>query len=346
MRMANGRMTNMKRTVTVFAALVLTGAAATACGGRQDAPAADSGGEITCEVGADTRVSIATGNSTGVYFSLGNAYAEQISAATNGTVKATAAETGASVQNIEQLVAGSYQVAFSLADTASDAIEGTGSFDGKEQPIQAISRIYPNYTQVVVRKDSGITSLADMRGKRVSTGSPGSGTEVIANRLLETAGLNPQSDVAAQRLDLTKTVDGMKDGSIDALFWSGGLPTPGITDLFTSIGNDVSFIDITSQLGPMAEISPAYEEGLIPAATYQLPSDVPTIVVPNMLLVRNDLDANLACVLTKTLFEKQPELAKVVGAAKGITLENARDTDPVPLNRGAELALDELNAPK
>ena len=102
----------------------LTGAAATGCGGRQDAPSADSGGEITCEVGSDTRVSIATGNATGVYFSLGNAYAEQISAATDGKVKATAAETGASVQNIQQLVGGSYQVAFSLADTRGRRCRG------------------------------------------------------------------------------------------------------------------------------------------------------------------------------------------------------------------------------
>lgn len=330
----------------VFAALLLTGVAATGCGGRQDAPSSDSGGEITCEVGSDTRVSIATGNATGVYFSLGNAYAEQVSAATEGKVKATAAETGASVQNIQQLVGGNYQVAFSLADTAADAVEGKGSFDGEKQAVQALARIYPNYTQVIARTGSGITSIADMRGKRVSTGSPGSGTEVIANRLLESAGLNPQSDVAAQRLDLTKTVDGMKDGSIDALFWSGGLPTPGITDLLTTAQGDVAFIDITPQLAKMQEVSPAYEEGVIPAATYGLPADVKTIVVANMLLVRDDVDANLACVLTKTLFEKQPQLAEVVGAAKGITLETARDTDPVPLNRGAEQALNDLKAPE
>ena len=328
------------------AALVLTGVAATGCGGRQDAPSADAGGDITCEVNADTRVSIATGNATGVYFSLGNAYAEQISTSTNGKVKATAAETGASVQNIQQLVSGTYQVAFSLADTAADAVQGKGSFDGKEQPVQALSRIYPNYTQVIARKSSGITSIADMRGKRVSTGSPGSGTEVIANRLLESAGLNPASDVAAQRLDLTKTVDGMKDGAIDALFWSGGLPTPGITDLLTSARNDVVFIDITPQLGKLQEASPAYEEGVIPAATYGLPADVKTIVVANQLLVRDDVDANLACVLTKTLFDKLPQLQQVVGAAKGIKLDTARDTDPVPLNRGAEQALNDLKAPK
>ncbi|MCH9668994.1 MAG: TAXI family TRAP transporter solute-binding subunit [Actinomycetia bacterium] len=336
----------MRSAGRVFTALMLAGIAATGCGGRQDAPNADSGGEVTCEVGADTRVTIATGNATGVYFSLGNAYAEQISAATVGKVKATAAETGASVQNIQQLVDGRYQVAFSLADTAADAVEGKGSFDGNDQPVQALSRIYPNYTQVIVKVDSGIRSLADMRGKRVSTGSPGSGTEVIANRLLAAAGLDPESDVSAQRLNLTKTVDGMKDGAIDAMFWSGGLPTPGITDLLTSARDDVAFLDIIPQLAKMQEVSSAYEEGVIPADVYGLPADIKTIVVPNMLLVRDDLDANLACVLTKILFERKTELEQVVSAAKGINLDSARDTDPVPLNRGAERALDELNAPK
>ena len=112
---------------------------------------------VTCEVDTDTRISIATGNTTGVYFALGNAYAEQISAATGGKVKATAAETGASVQNIQQLVAGDYQVAFSLADTAADAVQGKDSFD-EAQPVQALSRIYTNSTQVIVRNDAGITT--------------------------------------------------------------------------------------------------------------------------------------------------------------------------------------------
>ena len=151
------------------AALVLTGVAATGCGGRQDAPSADAGGDITCEVNADTRVSIATGNATGVYFSLGNAYAEQISTSTNGKVKATAAETGASVQNIQQLVSGTYQVAFSLADTAADAVQGKGSFDGKEQPVQALSRIYPNYTQVIVAEITAGSPRSPICGE---SGSP------------------------------------------------------------------------------------------------------------------------------------------------------------------------------
>ncbi|GLY94928.1 TAXI family TRAP transporter solute-binding subunit [Actinoplanes sp. NBRC 103695] len=318
--------------------------ALTACGGRQDAASTDAGGEVTCEVTQDTRVGIATGNATGVYFALGNAYAEQLGA-TGGKVKATASETGASVQNIQQLVAGSFGLAFSLADSAADAINGTGSFTAK-QPVAAISRIHTNYTQVIVRANAGITDVASMKGKRVSTGSPKSGTEVIANRILEAGGLDPAKDVSAQKLDLTKTVDGMKDGSIDAMFWSGGLPTPGVTDLFTTAAGQVRFLDVTPLLGEMQKINPVYETGAIPAATYKTPADVRTIVVPNVLLVRDDLDANVACVLTKALFDRKPQLEQANAAAKEITLDKARKTDPVPLHRGAVKALDDLGAPK
>lgn len=328
----------MKKFVTIAVAAAVAAALLTGCGGRRDAPQADKGGDITCEVAQETRIGIATGNATGVYFALGNAYAEQISQATNGKVKATAAETGASVQNIQQLVAGTYQVAFSLADTAADAALGTGSFEGK-QPVQALSRIYTNYTQVIVRTGANINSLADLRDKRVSTGSPKSGTEVIAQRLLTSAGLDPEKDISAQRLDLTKTVDGMKDGSIDAMFWSGGLPTPGITDLFTTARDKVRFLDIADLLDEMRSVNPVYEEGVIPAATYGLSADVKTIVVPNVLLVRDDLDANLACVLTKVLFDRKPQLEQANPAAKGIDKAKAGDTEPVTLNRGAEKAL-------
>ena len=333
----------MRRPIAVSAVLLM-GLALAACGGRKDAASTDAGGEVTCEVTADTRVGIATGNATGVYFALGNAYAEQI-AQSGGKLKATAAETGASVQNIQQVVAGTYNVAFSLADTAADAVNGTGSFTGK-QPVAALARIHTNYTQVIVRASSGIKDVAGMRGKRVSTGSPKSGTEVIANRVLTAAGLDPAKDISAQKLDLTKTVDGVKDGSIDALFWSGGLPTPGITDLLTTSAGQIEFLDITPLLPELQKINPVYEAGVIPAATYKTPAEVKTIVVPNVLLVREDLDANVACVLTKTLFDRQAQLAQANAAAKEISLDKARKTEPVVLHRGAQTALDNLGAPK
>ncbi|PRX10976.1 TAXI family TRAP transporter solute-binding subunit [Actinoplanes italicus] len=326
--------------------IVLAGtlaAATAACGGRQDAASTDTGGAVTCEVGQATRVGIATGNATGVYFALGNAFAEQVNSA-GKNVQATASETGASVQNIQQLVAGTYDVAFSLADTAADAVNGSGSFTTK-QPVTALARIHTNYTQVIVRKEAGIKDVAGMKGKRVSTGSPKSGTEVIANRVLKAAGL-AETDVQAQKLDLTKTVDGMKEGTIDALFFSGGLPTPGITDLLTTSADKVEFLDITPLLPEMQKINEVYQEGTIPAATYKTPADVKTIIVPNLLLVRDNLDPNVACVLTRALFDKKAQLEQANAAAREISLETARKTAPVTVHRGAAKALDDLGAPK
>ncbi|HEU5472981.1 MAG TPA: TAXI family TRAP transporter solute-binding subunit [Actinophytocola sp.] len=326
------------RKLSVLAGLLAIGLIGTGCGGkRTDAPsdAAGSGEQVACEA-ADGRITIATGNTGGVYYTLGGGLAQLISA--NTKLRATAAETGASVQNIKQLVAGDYDVAFALADTAADAVNGTGSFEGK-QKVAALARIYSNYTHVVVRTSSGINSLADLRGKKISTGSANSGTEVIANRLLQSAGLDPAKDVQAQRLALRPTVDGMKSGQLDGLVWSGGLPTPEITDLTTSLRDQVKFIDITGQLDALKKINPVYDRGGIPAATYQLPGDAPTIVVPNMLLVREDFTAGNACAITKLIFDKQADLEKVHPSAKELSRDTAPKTDPVPLHPGARQAL-------
>ncbi|WP_020669363.1 TAXI family TRAP transporter solute-binding subunit [Amycolatopsis nigrescens] len=308
---------------------------AAGCGGKQTQDPA-AGGQVSCEA-SDGRITIATGNSGGVYYVLGGGLAQVVS--NNSKLKATAAETGASVQNVQQLVAGDYDVAFSLADTAADAVAGKGAFDGKPQQVQALARIYPNSTQVLVRADAGINSVADLRGKRLSTGSPKSGTEVIANRLLQAAGLNPETDVQAQRLDLAKTADGMKAGTIDGLVWSGGLPTAQITDLTTSLKAQVKFLDITPQLDALKQINPVYDRGVIPAATYGQPADVPTIVVPNVLLVREDFPANNACALTKLIFDRKADLEQVHPSAKEISRDIAAQTGPVPLHPGSRQAL-------
>ncbi|MFG1796120.1 TAXI family TRAP transporter solute-binding subunit [Nocardia sp. NPDC049149] len=329
----------MSRVAVVVAVVSVTAGLLAGCGKDKDAALIDAGGPITCEVKQGTKLGIATGNATGVFSVLGNAYADQIALATDGKVLAKAAETLASVQNIQQLAAGKYQVAFAQADTAADAVLGTGTFDGNKQPVQALSRLYPSYTEVIVRADSGITSVADLRGKRVSTGTPKSGTEVMARRVLRAGGLNPDSDIAVHRLELSKAVAGMKDGSLDALFFTGGLPTPGLTELFSTAKGRFRFLDTSAELVGMRIQSPAYELGVIPAATYGLAEDVPSIVVPNVLLVRDNLDADVACVLTKALFDRKAQLEQANSAAKGIVRDHARDTGPVPLHRGAEHAL-------
>ena len=336
--MSRNRVRTSVVAVAAAAALALAG-----CGGKQDrtsdTAASGSTGGDDCTASAG-QITIATGNSTGVYYALGGGLAQVISS--NTDLKATAAETGASVQNIQQLVDKKYDIAFSLADTAADAVTGKGAFEGKQADVKALARIYSNYTQVVVSKKSGITKVEDFKGKRISTGSPKSGTEVIANRLIEAAGLDPAKDVQAQRLDLTKTVDGMKDGSIDGLVWSGGLPTGGITDLMTSMGDQVQFIDITPLLPKLKEVNPVYAEDVIPAATYKTPADAKTVVVPNVLLVRSDMSENNACALTKLLFDKKADLEKVHPAAKDLDPATAKESDPVELHPGSQKALDEL----
>jgi TRAP transporter TAXI family solute receptor len=322
------------RVTCLVAGVVAVGLLAAGCGGKRPTDSAqDAGG---CDAAAG-RVTIATGNTGGVYYTLGGGLAQLIS--DNTPIKASAAETGASVQNIQQLVAGDYDIAFALADSAADAVEGKGSFEGKKQDITALARIYSNYTQVVVRADSGISTVADMKGKKISTGSPKSGTEVIANRLLEAAGLDPAKDDSAQRLALRQTVDQMKSGQIDGFVWSGGLPTPEVTDLTTSMKDDVKFVDITDLLPKLQEINPVYEKGTLPADTYGLPEDVPSIVVPNLLLVRSDFGKGDACAITNLIFDKKDELVKVHKAANELDRKAATETDPVPLHPGAKEAL-------
>ena len=310
----------------VLVVLVLAGAlAVSACGGKQD-----EGG------GTSRRLSIATGNTTGVYYQLGGAYARVISRNTGH--KTTASETGASVQNIRLITAGKQDIAFSLLDTAADAVNGRGAFDGKPQPIEALTALYPNFTQVVVRKDSGIEAIADMKGKRVSTGSPQSGTEVIADRLLRAAGLDPEQDVKRQRLALDKTVEAMKDGSIDALFWSGGLPTPGIKDLFTARKGEVRLLDVDRFLPQLnRQYGDFYEPGAIPAGTYGA-DRAGSIKVTNVLLVKRGFDPALAEQLVRVLFDHRTDLEAASPAAKDIRIQTATQTRPVPLNAGAAKA--------
>ncbi|MFG2979535.1 TAXI family TRAP transporter solute-binding subunit [Streptomyces sp. NPDC048331] len=328
-------MKHRMRASRLAVAALVTALAATACvGGKQTDNKSASGGK-------GGRLTIATGPTTGVYYQIGGGLAKLISDDLDG-YRATATTTGASVQNIQGLGAGTYDIAFSLADTAGDAVSGKESFSSP-QHVEALTRLYPNYTQVLVRDDSGIKTLKDMKGKRVSTGAPGSGTEVIANRLLKAAGLNPAGDVSAERLGLPESVDAMKDGTIDALFWSGGLPSGGITDLTTSLKSDVRFLDITPQLPTLNEqYGSVYQKASIPATVYNQPGDVPTIAVPNVLLVKKGFDPDLAEKIVKLMYGKKGDLEKVNAAAKEIQLSQAEAVSPIPLNAGAQKALKAL----
>jgi uncharacterized protein len=311
----------MRRNRTTLVAALAAAVALTACGGEREDAASGEGG----------RLSIATGNTTGVYYVLGGGLARLISDAVPGYA-ATAEVTGASVENIQRVAKGESDIAFTLADAAN----GKGAFDG-EQPIRALARIYANYTHVLVRTDAGISSIEDMKGKAVSTGSANSGTEVIAERLLTAAGLDPDTGVKRQKLSLPETVQGMKDGAIQAMVWSGGLPTAGITDLVTSLGGKVRFLDLSAYLPKLqAEYGEVYQPATIAADVYKQSTPVRSIGVPNLLVVKDTMSDDLAFKLTELLFTRQADLVKVHPEAANIKRDLAPRTDPVTLHPGAQ----------
>jgi hypothetical protein len=321
----------------VLAAAVVAGAALLAgCG--SPAPSADPA-SIVCDEGLGS-VTIATGNASGVYAVMGDGLAKLVNVSTK--LKAISQQTAASVQNIQEVVKGQADIGFASLDIAADAVQGTGAFSSGRQHIQALARLYLNYTQVLVRADSGIQDISDMRGKRISTGSPKSGVEVVAQRLLRVAGLDPAKDVAVQSLDIGPATQALREGKIDGLFWAGGLPTPAIQDVTKAMGAAVRMVPTGIYEDRMRNFSGAYTIGVMRTGTYGLAMDVPALVVPNVLVVRDDFPAGRACVLTKLLFARKADLVAVHPAAGELQLYTAASTDPVPLAPGSRRALNDL----
>ena len=284
---------------------------------------------------AQERLSIATGGTGGVYYPYGGAMANVISENVDG-VEVTAEVTSASVDNMLFIDSGEADLAFVLGDTAYDAVQGNAPF---EEAINAqnLATLYNNYTHVITTDDAGINTIADLRGKKVSTGAPGSGTEVIANRVMEAAGLNPDTDIQRQQLGASESADAIKDGQIDAYFWSGGLPTGSVTDLGATPNVGLKLIphgELTESL--VSTYGSFYSTETIPGGTYPgQDEDVEVIVVPNLLVVNADFDEELAYQITKTIFEHQAELVAAHPAANDLTLENATKNSPIAYHPGA-----------
>jgi TRAP transporter TAXI family solute receptor len=253
-------------------------------------------------------------------------------------VRATAEVTAASVDNIKFIRDGRADLAFTLADTLADAVKARGAFaGGPPPPVVSIAVLYSNYTQLVTLASSGIRTVADLRGKVVSTGAPGSGTEVIAFRLLLAAGVDPDREVRRQSLGASESADALKDGKLDAFFWSAGLPNPAVQDLSHTPG-------ITIRLVPNAGLLPALQRefgGLyfadeIPAGTYPgLETAVPVVGVTNVLVANTSMPEDLAYDITRALFESQPALAAIHPEARHLSLQTAVQGSPAPFHPGA-----------
>jgi TRAP transporter TAXI family solute receptor len=293
--------------------------------------------EFARKHGGTMRLSIATGNTGGVYYPYGGGLARVISQSIP-RVDATAEVTAASVDNLKLIQLGKADIAFVLTDTLDDAIAGRGPFSKMPVKARALAVLYPNYTQVATVEGKGIERLADLRGRVVSTGSPGSGTEVIAFRVLRAAGLDPDKDIRRQGLTVNASVDALKDGKIDAFFWSGGLPTASLLDLASTIG-------ITAKLLSNDEVLPKLQErftpGLyfrlvIPKGTYPgVNYDSGSVGVANALVVKDTMSDELAYELTKVLFDRQADLAAIHPEARKLKLDTAVVGSPAPFHPGA-----------
>jgi TRAP transporter TAXI family solute receptor len=291
---------------------------------------------------AQEQLSIATGGTGGVYFPIGGGIAELINGHVEG-YEAVAEVTGASVENLGLISRGDSDFALALADTVYQGFNGTGAFDGRALPeLRALASIYPNAIQIVALADSGVTSLADLRGKRVSVGAPGSGTEVNAQTILEANGIT-YDDIDEQRLNFNETADALRDGDIDAGFWSVGPPTSSILNLATT--SDIVIIPLTEEEVQNAiGVEPVFAAYTLGEGLYDGVGAVPTISIPNVLVVNAAMDEELAYQITRNMFEHVDELIAVHPAANDTTVEFSLNSTPIPLHPGAIRYYEEAGA--
>jgi TRAP transporter TAXI family solute receptor len=287
--------------------------------------------------GSKRRLSIATGGTGGVFFPYGGGIAKIISEQLDN-VEATAEVTAASVDNLKFLEQGTSDLAFTMADMAQDAHLGRDVFsDFGTVRVRTLAVLYSSYLHLVARADEGISSLADLRGRVVSTGAAGSGTTVIARRMLRADGLEPGRDIREQSLGVAQSVDALKDGKIDAFFFQGGLPTASILDLVNSPGvtprlipTDAPLPKLEQQFGPSL-----YYREIIPRATYSTDSDIPVTAVAVLLVASETIPEDLAHDITQVLFDKQTELAAIHPQARTLSLATALTGSPIPFHPGA-----------
>ena len=280
-------------------------------------------------------INILTGGTSGVYYPVGVGLSQIYSHGIEGS-KTSVQATKASVENLNLLQAGRGELAFALGDSVADAWKGEADagFKTPLKKLRAIAGTYPNYIQIVASKESGITSLADLKGKRISVGAPKSGTELNARAIFKAAGLSYEDMGKVEYLPFAESVELIKNRQLDATLQSSGLGQASIRDLASTM--PVSFVAIPAEV--VAKIgNNAYLPATIPAGTYDgQDADVPTAAIVNILVTREGVSDELAYQMTKQLFDNLPRLITAHAAAKDISLDKATKNLPIPLHPGAE----------
>jgi TRAP transporter TAXI family solute receptor len=286
---------------------------------------------------AAQNISIATGGTGGVYYPMGGGIASVLSKHVPG-MQATAEVTGGSVDNLKLIGSGSPYIGLSMVDAAQDAYRGDGKFAGNKIGVRTLMVLYPNRMHVVSIEGRGVAKITDLKGKRVSTGSPGSATEVMAFRVIEAAGLDKDKDMTRERLGVAESVNAIKDGKIDAFFWVGGLPTAAVTDLANTPGTKIKMIDHADLVPAMnKKYGNLYVEDSIPKETYKgMDADNKQATVMNILVANENMDDKTAFNIVKTIFDKRDDLIAVHKEAANFKLENQKaSATPIPFHPGA-----------
>ena len=282
-------------------------------------------------------IAIATGGTGGVYYPLGGGMANVLSKHVPG-MQASARVTGGSVDNLKLIGSQQSEVALVMVDAALDALKGEDKFKGSPVDVRTLMVLYPNRMHVVSMEGTGVEKMSDLKGKRVSTGSPGSATEVMAFRVIEAAGLDKDKDMRRERLGVAESVNALKDRKIDAFFWVGGLPTAAVTDLGATPNVKIKMIDHADTVDKMnKKYDNLYTTGVIPAKMYPgQDKDNPIAVVQNILVANAKMSDKVAYDIVKTFIEKRDELVAVHAEAESIKLENqSPKNSPIPWHPGA-----------
>ena len=279
-------------------------------------------------------VNVLTGGQSGVYYPMGVALS-QIWGKALPDAKVTVQATKASAENLNLLQAGRGEIAFTLGDSLSDAWKGDkeAGFAAPLTKLRTVAGIYPNYIQIVASGDSGIKTLADLKGKRISVGAPKSGTELNARAVLKAAGLAYSDFAKVEYLAFGESVELMKNRQLDVTLQSAGLGVASIRDLASSVPIVIVPIppEVVAKVGDAA-----YQPATIPANTYTgQTADVPTIAIRNFLVSHEGVSADAVYAMTKAMFDNLPTLVAAHNAAKGIKLETATTGTSVPFHPGA-----------
>ncbi|MFI7502613.1 TAXI family TRAP transporter solute-binding subunit [Streptomyces sp. NPDC049687] len=282
-------------------------------------------------------ITFSTGTTRGVYQQYGTMLRDELTK-DMPRLKVRLTTSNGSQENVERVATG--EADFTIA--AADAVQTYESrHKGSAARLRGVARLYDDYVQLVVPRDSDIRSIADLRGKTVATGLSGSGVRLIAERILKTAGLDPAKDIKAVPVGINTGPQQLKSGKIDAFFWSGGVPTAGLAELantftfrFVPIG-----ADLVAKMHDQDSSTGYYRAANMPESAYPIIQNgetVPTIAVSNLLLTRTDMSPRLTEWITRTVIKSRDHIGGRVHSAQLVDLRTAIYTDPLPLHQGAK----------